>query len=58
MEEIKTIGTDGKYIIVNPGFVATLTDKELVEVLRHEVEHVKASKYARKGLLRLFKLGK
>jgi predicted metal-dependent peptidase len=37
--EIETFATDGKRLLVNPKFCASLSDKEVVTVLAHEVLH-------------------
>lgn len=48
-KEIPTIATDGKQILFNPDFCATLTDKECDGVRVHEVLHVLLGHHVRQG---------
>ena len=39
-ERVPTMATDGSRLLINPNFVDTLTDKEIMGVLMHETAHV------------------
>lgn len=47
--EIDTMATDGKHLFINPAFFSTLTDKQLLAVLIHEVLHVTDRHHLRVG---------
>jgi len=39
-DSVKTMATDGKWILVNPEFTTKLTNKEVIGVLVHETMHI------------------
>jgi predicted metal-dependent peptidase len=45
----ETLSTDGKTLLCNPLFVASLTDDERVGVIAHEVAHLALAHHTRKG---------
>ena len=47
--EVETFATNGKEIIYNPEFIATLSEREIVGVIAHEVLHVAVLHHCRKG---------
>ena len=47
--EVETFATNGKEIIYNPDFIATLSEREIVGVIAHEVLHVAVLHHCRKG---------
>ena len=47
--EVETFATNGKEIIYNPDFIATLSEREIVGVICHEVLHVAVLHHCRKG---------
>jgi predicted metal-dependent peptidase len=44
-----TAGTNGKHLLFNPAYIAGLSDKELMGLIAHEVEHCAAGHIWRRG---------
>lgn len=47
--DFETMATDGARLVVNPAFVAELTELELIGVLAHEVSHCAQLHHVRRG---------
>jgi predicted metal-dependent peptidase len=45
----ETLSTDGKSLMCNPKFIASITDEERIGVVAHEVAHLALSHHARMG---------
>jgi predicted metal-dependent peptidase len=48
-EEIKTFAVDGKDMYVNPGFLASLPDDQVIGVTCHEILHIANCHHLRRG---------